>query len=213
MREVNHVRKQLAAPANASGKLFAVIAFARRPLRISGSREAIGILSTEDPRGLKSRTIPRQEAVERLFAPLIETPQDPDDPKDCFCHLFHRTVRDFFLGNATLFRRDRPSPAAYPITASATANACLLYLSQDRCSRLMREDKGQWVTATGENADDRRFLTYWGRYWDKNLETSIKGSKPSSLRPTSKPQSRVPTLYVEHHFETYVRPGCSRTHE
>ena len=49
-------------------KIFSIITFARRRLRLTELREAIGIVSSEYPRSLQNRNIPWRQAVEKVFA-------------------------------------------------------------------------------------------------------------------------------------------------
>ena len=53
-------------------KIFALIAFARRPLRMKELSEAVGLLQSENSGLLKPEDIPFDRSLRQLFAPLIE---------------------------------------------------------------------------------------------------------------------------------------------
>jgi len=165
-----------------ASKIFAIITFARRPLRLKELQSAIGMVSTQKPRALNKSSIPFRQSVERLFAPLIETQQDPEDEDDCFCRLFHATVKDFLVRNAPDFPQGLPGSrlgSCLSISESTIANACLLYLSQDRYAELLTKNGDDWITTSHENTARHHFLTYAAKYWDKHLDDAKEASQLS----------------------------------
>ena len=148
-----------------------MVTFAKRRLRLSELREAIGIISSRDPTTLKQAFIPWRQAVEKLFAPLIETQPDPDDEDDCFCHLFHGTVEAFLHRNEKIFLDEEPTLTNL-ISENLIARASLLYLSQERYSQILKAKSGTWYSASGEDVTKHHFLTYSAKYWDKHLDES-----------------------------------------
>ena len=178
-------------------------------------REAIGIVSSENPRSLQNRNIPWKQAVEKVFAPLIETQEDPDNLGERFCYLFHSTVRDFLIGNPTIFQEESPSPAIASITELTIANAGLLYLSQDRYSQLLTRETEQWMTTSKDSVKDHHLLTYAAKYWDKHFdhveETPELRQKIEKFLTSSNFRSTIQlqSLFVQGHFEIYTACSCA----
>ena len=150
-----------------------------------------------------------------MFAPLIETQEDPDNQGERFCYLFHSTVRDFLINDPTTFLQESPSPAILPITESTIANACLLYLSQDRYSQLLTRETEQWMTTSKDDIKDHHLLTYAAKYWDKHFdrveETPELRQKIEDFLASSNFQSTIQlqSLFVQGHFEIYTGGHCT----
>ena len=182
-------------------------------------REAIGIVSSENPRSLQKRNIPWRQAIEKAFAPLIETQEDPENQGEIFCYLFHSTVRDFLVRNPDIFRQESPVPTIHAISELTIANACLLYLSQDRYSQPLKIEAEQWITTTEDNIKDHHLLTYSAKYWDKHfdqveetpeLRRKIEGFLMS---PNFKSTIQLQSLFVQGHFGIYTSDRCSPEHK
>ena len=178
------------------------------------------MVSTTKPEVLKDRNIPWKQSVRKLFAPLIETQQDTEDPEDSVCYLFHSTVKDFLLKNNQIFLQGQPDTEGGKsrlITEFTIANACLLYLSQDRFSKLLMK-KGlspdscsdprseEWMTTLGDSTEEHHFLKYSAKYWDKHLD-GVEGTQVVSQRVKDFLNStnyqttiQVQSLWVESHF-------------
>lgn len=173
-------------------------------------REAIGIISSEKPQSLQNRNIPWRQAVEKVFAPLIETQEDPENQGEVFCYLFHSTVRDFLISHPKIFQQEAPSPTIHPIAELTIANACLLYLSQDRYSQLLTREAEQWVTTSKDDIQDHHLLTYSAKYWDKHFdhveETPEFRQRIENFLRSSNFQSTIQlqSLFVQGHFEVYT---------
>jgi hypothetical protein len=201
-------------------KIFGLVTFAKRRLRLSELRQAIGISSSDKPNNLRSGSIPWRQAVERLFAPLIETQEDPDAPRDCFCYLFHSTVKAFLEQNPEVLQRTLPGAATLLINEIIIANACLLYLSQDAFAEFLIKDSDsdQWTTASKECITGTSLLTYSAKYWDKHMdgveETSELRLKVESFIRSGKFHTtlQIQSLFVEGHFDLYNLKGCSNNH-
>ena len=182
-------------------------------------REAIGIVSSENPSSLQNRNIPWRQAVEKAFAPLIETQADPENQGESFCYLFHSTVRDFLIRNRDIFRQESPVPAIHAISELTIANACLLYLSQDRYSQLLTSEAEHWITTTKDNIKDHHLLTYSAKYWDKHfdqveetpeLRRRIEGFLTS---PNFQSTIQLQSLFIQGHFDVYTSGRCSPEHK
>ena len=182
-------------------------------------REAIGIISSENPKSLQNRNIPWRQAVEKIFAPLLETQEDPENPGERFCHLFHNTVWEFLVSNPSIFQQELPSPAIHSISELTIANACLLYLSQDRYSQLLTREAEQWITTSKDNIKDHHLLTYSAKYWDKHFdnieETPELRQRVEDFLTSSNFQSTIQlqSLFVQGHFQIYTLDRCSPDHK
>ena len=186
---------------------------------MSELREAIGIVSSDSPKSLQNRNIPWRQAVEKVFAPLIETQEDPETQGDCFCYLFHSTLKDFLTSNQHIFQQESQSPAIHAISELTIANACLLYLSQDRYSQLLTKEAEHWITASNDEIEDHHLLTYSAKYWDKHfdgveetpdLRRKIERFLKSSNFPTT---MQLQSLFVQGHFDVYMFINCSPNHK
>ncbi|KAK0464302.1 uncharacterized protein EV420DRAFT_1637875 [Desarmillaria tabescens] len=205
-------------------EVFALITFARRPLRIKEIREAISVL--RNPKNPKE-SMPFSSKMESVFAPLIELRGDADNTNEDnrTCHLFHSTVRTFLDKYPEIFRNDLKgmecTTACCRITPNAIANACLLYLSQDCYARLLQKsDDGRWrVQNDGldELVEDHRFLIYSAKYWDKHLDDLSILDSPDALKervrafmtsPNFQTCIQVQSLWVDSQFGTFWRPAA-----
>ncbi|THU77217.1 hypothetical protein K435DRAFT_974075 [Dendrothele bispora CBS 962.96] len=203
-------------------EVFALVAFARRPLHIREIREAIGILRNAN--NLES-SMPFTKKLEAIFSPLIEVLKSPesDNPDDYTCHLFHSTVKTFFVNHPEILKIPQGnmlylSPCTL-ISPSAIASACLRYLSQPRYSTLLRKGAdGEWCDASGGRVQQHRFLIYSAKYWDKHLDNIHTLDHASELKKavrkfitSSNFQTciQVQNLWVDHQFGIF---GVSNIH-
>lgn len=186
---------------------------------MSELREAIGIVSSENTKSLQNRNIPWRQAVEKVFAPLIQTQEDPENKGERFCYLFHSTVRDFLINNQNIFRQESTSPAILSISELTIAKACLLYLSQDRYSQLLTRQAEQWFTISKDNIKDHHLLTYSAKYWDKHFdhveETPELRQRIKVFLTSMNFQSTIQlqSLFVQGHFDVYTLDRCSPNHK
>lgn len=180
-------------------KVFALVAFARRPLRMVEVREAVGLLSSKNPLSLNSADMPFISLLRKLLPPLIELQQDGcDDPDDCTCRLFHSTVRDFLYKNPGVLQSGMtgdPAPDLL-VNRDVIANACLLYLCQTRYARPLRKRDARWVDASGESVDRHQFLLYAAKYWDKSMD---------AMTPSEDLNNRVGSFITSPNFQTCVQ--------
>ena len=195
--------------------------FAKRRFRLTELQEAIGMLSSLDMTSLKARSIPWRKAVEKLCAPLIEMQQDPENPLDCFCYLFHGTVKDFLVSNPDVFQHEhrQANIAVHLISEATIANACLAYLSQKKYAEILRKNQGQWTTSSGEDIINHHLLGYSAKYWDKHLdeveESPELRCKVEEFLNSGNFQTtvQVQSLVVQSHFDLYTLHGCSDHHK
>ena len=186
---------------------------------MSELREAIGIVSSDSPKSLQNRNIPWRQAVEKVFSPLIETQEDPETQGDCFCYLFHSTLKDFLTSNQDIFQQESPSPAIHAISELTIANACLLYLSQDRYSQLLTKEAEHWITASKDGIKDHHLLTYSAKYWDKHFDRveetpELRQEMERFLKSSNFPTTmQLQSLFVQGHFDVYTILNCSPDHK
>lgn len=160
------------------------MAFARRPLRVKELREAVGILKSRDATSQKQVTpvlnraeMPYIRRLLKLFPPLIEVDNIshiPDD--DRVCRLCHSTVLNFLRRNpyilcGSLKKGGKDLAAGIRICPRVIADASLLYLSQERYSRLLTRRENGWFDRNEEAVTEHHFLTYSAKYWDKHLDS------------------------------------------
>ena len=153
--------------------MFALVAFARRPLDLDELFEAIGILWSRDAHELDSDEKPDLDSMRmQEFAPLIQVEKSSGNPTRYTCRLLHSTVLDFLQRNPNaLCHGGKDGTSETPrFTQSTIAQACLLYLSQGRFSDLLCKQDGNWIDASGKPVEDHHFLTYAAKYWYKHLD-------------------------------------------
>lgn len=177
------------------------------------------MISSDSPRSLQNRNIPWRQAVEKVLAPLIETQEDPENQGESFCCLFHSTVKNFLISNQGIFQQESPKPAIHAISELTIANACLLYLSQDRYSKILTNEGGHWVTNSKDNIEDHHLLTYAAKYWDKHLDNIDEEPELRQhvedflISPNFMSTIQVQSLFVQSHFQVYTIVGDCPNHK
>ncbi|KAF8521950.1 hypothetical protein BU17DRAFT_45376 [Hysterangium stoloniferum] len=178
-----------------ASKIFSLIAYARRPLRLKELREAIGILQSSNPASLEDADLPFTRSVRKLFAPLIQIQNDSDDLEECTCRLFHSTVREFLYKNPDVLS-EGTAGSNLRITPYLIFNACLLYLSQARYKQLLVRSDTRWMDSAGLSVDRHPFLFYSAKYWDKHV---------SDVDETKKLRIRVKRFLTSLNFQTCIQ--------
>lgn len=172
--------------------VFALIACARRPLRVKELREAVGLLRSKTPLSPKATDMPFLDRLRLLFPPMIEVQQglSEDDIADGTCRLFHSTVREFLVRNPQVLGEH------LPISESIIADACLGYLSQSRYSQLLTPSDTEWLDNQGQTVEQHYFLRYAAKYWDKHLD---------HVPETEELHRRVLSFITSSHFQTCIQ--------
>ncbi|KAK3315619.1 hypothetical protein B0H66DRAFT_347658 [Apodospora peruviana] len=172
--------------------LFSLLAFARRPLHYDEIREAMTLaLSDPSKGGLDPRKVPN---IKGMFAPLIETQIDPNEPGNPLCRLCHSTVQEFLTTNPGVLR--------IQISPSKVGDLCLRYLSQERYSKLWElpsGDQHEPLTLFSDdvvNTQHHAFLPYCAKYWDRHLE---------DLNPTPELYRSVCEFLKSPNFQTLIQ--------
>ncbi|KAF1997705.1 hypothetical protein P154DRAFT_273509 [Amniculicola lignicola CBS 123094] len=178
--------------------IVSIIAFAKRPLKLSELREALTIsltstkdshttnLTEDDLLSLKGRTIQRD------CTPFIEFTQSRDDKIDGYLRLSHASVFYFLHG---LSKGPVSNVEAIVVGPNLIANACLRYLSQTR-----------YDSITWDYFQDHHFLTYAAKYWNQHIDEAMPD--PELLQATGafvhSPQFltllRVQSLFLDRQF-------------
>ncbi|KAF7302531.1 hypothetical protein HMN09_00887500 [Mycena chlorophos] len=180
-------------------KIFALVVFARRPLRLGEIREALGLLLGKNSRSLDSADIPFISRLRTLLPPLIEFQRDGcSDPDDCTCRLFHSTVREFLVKNPEVLQAGLVGGSIEDVLIgpAVLANVCLRYLCQERYARPLRKRDGRWIDASGGFVDQHRFHLYSAKYWDKHLDDA---------EPSEELYERVSSFILSPNFQTCVQ--------
>lgn len=177
------------------------------------------MISSDSPRSLQNRNIPWRQAVEKVLAPLIETQKDPENQGESFCYLFHSTVKDFLVSNQGIFQQESPKPTIHAVSELTIANACLLYLSQDRYSQILTKEAGHWVTTSKDNIKDHHLLTYAAKYWDKHFDNVNETPELRQhiedflISPNFMSTIQAQSLFVQSHFQVYTVVGDCPNHK
>ncbi|TFY50864.1 hypothetical protein EVJ58_g10856 [Rhodofomes roseus] len=182
---LNKLSRSTGHRASISRDVFSLVAFARRPLRVGEIQEAIAILNSEYG-CLDHSQKPFLRTLLELFSPLIECyddgPSDPplnNDDHDLqkTCRLFHSTLSNFLRRHADILCDEVDEEATdrshtnFRVCPLRIADTCLLYLSQDRYSRLLRRRDGDtWIDTENQCVSEHRFLAYSAKNWDKHLD-------------------------------------------
>jgi hypothetical protein len=158
---------------------------------------------TEDAPHLNFAEMPYPQALDKLFAPLVEVSSDCDVGDNRICRLYHSAVLDFLCKNTQVLSNSQTP--GLEIGPKVIADACLLYLFQPRYSRLLTKslDSGQWFDLNNHPVAEQQFLTYSAKYWDKHLDR-FQGARP--LRVDSKDfQDRVMKFLKSLNFQTCLQ--------
>jgi len=141
------------------------------------------------PPSLDPAEMPFVPSMMRLFAPLIEVEVESDcDVKDNhICRHLPFTVLKFLretlkfcaagwlkAGNPYRWPRNQPQ---------VMADACLLYLSQERYSQLLVSkpagNRRQWFDVKNDPVAKHHFLSYSAKYWDKHFDLIRRDAEKS----------------------------------
>ncbi|KAF7532749.1 hypothetical protein G7054_g7708 [Neopestalotiopsis clavispora] len=168
-----------------ASKLFSMVAFAQRPLRLQELLEAIAMLSSGGLM-LDLREMPMN--LDQMLPPLIELRQNLGDPQNPFCHLSHATVRDFLIENPTILCEVGTNSDAAKISREKVLDVCLRYLSQDQYSKLFASPEVEGDDASypqrppwADAIENHHFLKYAAKYWNHHLN-EIPGSEEMKNR-------------------------------
>ncbi|KAF3801959.1 hypothetical protein GCG54_00015182 [Colletotrichum gloeosporioides] len=200
--------------------LFSLIAFARRPLRWHELREAMALALSDPTNGVNPRAVPNN--LQRLFAPLIETQEDPTNPENPLCRLCHSTVQEFLAANPDVLRSGTLGrfPTTSLIAASRVGHIYLRYLSQAKYSTLVdlsRSDCLGTLTLSYDDAQQHGLLPYSAEYWDRHLEdlaptpAICKELIEFLSSPNFQTLIQVQSLFVWGHFEQFRAEGSATT--
>jgi len=116
--------------------------------------------------------------MRRLFAPLIEVESDCNEENNGICRLYHSIVLNFLQRNPRILcngshKCAESQKVGLQINPKVIADACLLYLSQERYSCLLVSrpgDSREWFDIKDESVAAHHFLTYSAKYWDKHFD-------------------------------------------
>ncbi|KAG6828076.1 hypothetical protein H0H92_009338 [Tricholoma furcatifolium] len=202
--------------------MFALVAYARRPLRIGELQEAIAILEIIKPHHPKNNVpnlspsrLPYTSFLKRIGAPLIvfKAEDDQTDERMEVCHLFHSTVLRF-LGDHPDILEGKGDKGKLDIAPEAIADACIAYLSQVRFScnlkKIIVHGKEEWADVEGTPISDHRFLSYAAKYWDKHRDRLTKleltDATFSSLKSRTKDElGNVTSFLNSNNFSTCLQ--------
>ncbi|OAX38625.1 hypothetical protein K503DRAFT_866020 [Rhizopogon vinicolor AM-OR11-026] len=184
-------------------KLFALIVFARRPLRLSELQEAIWCLNSKSSGYLNPEDKPFLKQLHEVSQPLIEMtkvtgPQVTDGQEEYTCRLFHSTLRDFLVEHPNILSEAGDPLTDLHISSHVAVEACLLYLCQARYAGLLVRQEGRWIDATGDSVDNQNFLVYAAKYWDKHLDDAAEQHKKELL-------GRLETFITSSNFQTCIQ--------
>lgn len=183
--------------------LFSLVAFARRPLRLSELQDAM-TLALSDPSKAPD-PLRRPTRLQVLFPPLVETQHDPNEPEDPLCRLRHSTVHSFLTCNPHILCPERSmcngaKSCEHLISPTTFGHLCLRYLSQPRYNNLLSVEEGLL-----RDADP--LLLYFSKFFTKHLgdiEATPESRKAvATFASSSNFQTllQVQSLYVSGQFE------------
>ncbi|CCM02990.1 uncharacterized protein FIBRA_05105 [Fibroporia radiculosa] len=184
-------------------KLFALIVFARRPLRFSELQEAIWCLKSNSTGYLNPEDKPFLKQLHEVAQPLIEMtkvegPQIGDAQEDYTCRLFHSTLRDFLVEHPDVLVEVGDPGSDLRISADIAMDACLVYLCQTKYAKLLTRENGRWVDAVGNPVENQHFLVYAAKYWDKHLDDISELHKKDVLQ-------RLNSFITSSNFQTCIQ--------
>ncbi|KAI0062760.1 hypothetical protein BV25DRAFT_1943480 [Artomyces pyxidatus] len=200
-----------------ASKVIAIVAFARRHLRIEEIREVVLLLTTRGKKNANDGGLSKMALNTFLskFTALIEFDKDlPESDSAGTCRLFHSSVLEFLVNNPTVLGEER----SLHIAPYTIADACLQYLTRPVYSQLLQKrpqesDTHLWVDASGHSMDEHHFAQYAAKYWARHLEDvdpqealrkRVAGFVTS---PNFQTCMQIQTLWVEGKFYVYSVRG------
>jgi hypothetical protein len=136
-------------------------------------------IALSDPsKGLDPRRAPIN--LQRLFAPLIETHFDRNDPENPLCCLCHATVYEFFTTTPNILYNNSGDTAIGELSINKKhfADVCLRYLGQEKYSiskfnfsNLLQDRPLAVSSSLQKQVQNEWLLTYCAKYWDKHLDS------------------------------------------
>ena len=142
------------------------------------------------------------------------------------CRLYHSTLFDFLRRHADILCEDGDDEAGKPtneeqrpmfqVCPLRIADACLRYLTQDRYSRLLRQQGDTWIDANGQSVSEHLFLTYSAKNWDKHLDlvapngievsfSSLKIATGAFIAVAVRFNERVQAFLASPNFQTCIQ--------
>ena len=205
----NHVLPVLIGPFS---KMFSLVLFAHRPLRLRELRDALGILECPNPSLLQQDDLPFISLMRSLCRPLIEIQEidyeESHDTDDGICHIFHSTLHNFLINNPDILS-NRSGIQNLRIGPEHMFEACVRYLRQERYRTPLSKENELWVDKTGSSIDTQYFLIYAAKYWHRHVE-SVEETKPrrETVERFLKSSNfltciQIQALWVESHFHLW----------
>ncbi|KAG1822542.1 uncharacterized protein BJ212DRAFT_1476967 [Suillus subaureus] len=193
-------------------KVFALVIFARRPLRLEELTEAVWCLESGPHKELQQKAKPNINSIRTIVQPFIEfintnRTDDSSTEEQYTCRILHSTLRDFLVGHPNILC---DNSSDLHISAEWPARACLRYLGQSRYSGLLVRREGRWLDVTEDPVDRHPLLVYAAKYWDKHLDdvtiTEIGSVESFITSPNFRTCMQVQSLWVEAQFSFFSRP-------
>ncbi|KAK1236510.1 hypothetical protein PQX77_000239, partial [Marasmius sp. AFHP31] len=184
-----------------AAKIFSLVLFARRPLRIEEIREAIWLLQSKSPSKPSTDDKPFPGRLTEMFFPLIQTDEENAAYVDRRCRIMHSSVRDFLLRHPDVISPD------LLISPRDMAEACMLYLKQTRYSQILRKEQNRWYDMTGEPVDQHQFISYAAKYWHRHVE-QLPGMKKWWEEVSKEWLEGVDKFLTSTNFQTCLQIQC-----
>ncbi|KAG2096525.1 uncharacterized protein F5147DRAFT_716462 [Suillus discolor] len=194
-------------------KVFSLVIFARRPLRLKELTEAVSCLESEPHKELQHKVKPNFNTIRAIVQPFIEFINTDGTDDSCTeeqytCRILHSTLRDFLVDHPNILCDNSSN---LRISAEWPARACLHYLGQSRYSGLLVRREGRWLDVTEDPVDCRPLLVYAAKYWDKHLDdvtiAEIGSVESFITSPNFWTCVQVQSLWVEAQFSFFSRPN------
>ena len=157
-------------------------------------------LALSDPtKGLDPLKVPM--SLQRLFTPLVEMQNDPNEPDNPFCRLCHSTVQEFLTQNPDVLHGGVSSQGSstYTISPSRIGDLCVRYLSLERYSRLPKLPPGichEPSTLSYNDPQQHGLLLYCAKFWFRHLD---------DLKPTPELRKTLRDFVRSPNFQTLLQ--------
>ncbi len=139
--------------------------------------------------------------LQRLFTPLIEVQNDPNELDNPFCRLTHSTVQEFLIQNPDILQGavSLQGVFAHTISPSRIGDLCLRYLSMTRYSRLTEVHPGSChvpLALSHNDSQQHGLLPYCAKFWVRHLD---------DLPPTSELRKALRDFLRSPNFQTLIQ--------
>lgn len=192
--------------------ILSLLAFAKRPLKMSEVIEAIAILRTSSGNNMRKDIVSEEKILKCCLSLVWHAPRILDGRNVGLVRLSHSAVRAFLL-NKSDSKIDSVSKNLPLVENWIIRDCCLQYLNQPRYGALLeKRSSTEFRTLDGVSVLARQFLLYAAKYWfqhfdspDESNDTVPADCDATAVRvflrsPNFRTTMQIQSLFITGHF-------------